>query len=112
MIAEKKNKISVVGILTHNLMVINDHTVEWVDAKEFSLASIAKVIGVNEENKVKARLTLEVVEEPCEICHALTAGDKLCNKCEKLVCDVCAKTDPTGRYCPLCFDAKNQPATL
>ena len=108
---EGKNKITVVGTLTHNLMTVNDHTLEWVDAKEFDLASIAKLIGVDEHHNVKAKVTLELVEEPCEFCGKSTTGNKLCEQCGKLVCDTCAKTDPTGRYCPACFNAKSQPTT-
>lgn len=108
---KKNNKIVAIGVFTRNTMMINDHAVEWIDAKDFCLADLAKIIGIDEDHKVKAKITLEVVEEPCEICGKPTTGDKLCRECGKLVCDVCSKTDLTGRYCPFCFGAKNQLTT-
>jgi len=104
MLKEKKKKISAIGIFSRNLLVIDDHTIEWIDAKDFNLADLAKLIGIDENDKVKIRVTLEVVEEPCELCGKLTTGDKLCIKCGKVICDECAKIDPSGRYCPICFD--------
>jgi len=107
MMKEKKKKISAIGIFTHNLINIDDHTVEWIDAKEFSLAELGKVIGIDENHNVKAKITLEVVEEPCELCGELTTGDKICANCGKIVCDRCARKDKTGtRYCPICFELK------
>jgi len=108
MLKEKKKKISAIGIFTHNLLVIDDHAIEWIDAKDFCLADLAKLIGIHENNQVKITITLEVVEEPCELCGKLTTGDKLCIKCGKVICDKCAKIDPTGRYCPTCFDLEKQ----
>jgi hypothetical protein len=107
MINEKKQKISAIGTLSNNIMRIDDNIIEWVDAAEFSLAALAKLIGIVEGRKVKARITLEIVQEPCEICGKITTGDKLCTRCSKILCDSCAKTDPTGRYCPSCFEIKS-----
>jgi formylmethanofuran dehydrogenase subunit E len=109
MAIEKKRKISATLTLIHNVMVINDSSIEWIDAKELNLADLAKTIGIDIEHKAKATVTIEIAEQPCELCGKLTTGDKLCTQCDKLVCDDCAKTDPTGRYCPICFDLKSQP---
>ncbi len=111
MLKDKKHKISATGILTYNIFKVNDDMIEWLDAEDFSLAALGKLIGIDEEHKVKVRITLEVVQEPCELCGKLTTGDKLCDKCKKLICDDCAKKDPTGRYCPTCFNLKTQPIT-
>jgi len=111
MLKEKKNKISITGILSYNILKIDNSMIEWIDAKEFSLAALAKLIGIDEDHEVKTRITLEVVQEPCELCGKPTTGDKLCTQCAKLICDECAKTDATGRYCPTCFNLKTQPIT-
>jgi formylmethanofuran dehydrogenase subunit E len=66
-------------------------------------AYLAESIGIDENHTVKAKITLEVVEEPCGLCGELATGDQICQKCGKLVCDKCAKTDSSGRYCPKCF---------
>lgn len=108
MLKEKNKKISAIGIFSRNLIVIDDQTLEWIDAKDFCLADLAKLIGIDENNQVKIKVTLEVVEEPCELCGKLTTGDKLCIKCGKVICDECAKIDATGRYCPICFDLEKQ----
>lgn len=108
MLKEKKKKISAIGIFSRNLLVIDDQTLEWIDAKDFCLADLAKLIGIDENRGVKIKVTLEVVEEPCELCGKLTTGDKLCIKCGKVICDGCAKMDATGRYCPICFDLEKQ----
>lgn len=107
MITDKKQKISAVGTISYNILRIDDNIIEWIDAAEFSLAALAKLIGIGDDQKVKAKITLEIVQEPCEICGKVTTGDKLCVKCAKLVCDECAKTDATGRYCPICFEMKS-----
>ena len=112
MLKDKNKKISAIGIFTCNLMIINDHTIEWIDAKDFCLADLAKLIGIDENNQVKIKVTLEVVEEPCELCGKLTTGDRLCIKCGKVICDECAKTDATGRYYPTCYNLKKQPIKL
>lgn len=109
MLKDKKKKISATVILGCNIITINDTTIEWLDAKELNLADLAKAIGIDVDYKAKATVTIEVVEQPCELCGKLTTEDKLCEQCGKLLCDGCAKTDPPGRYCPICFDLKNQP---
>jgi formylmethanofuran dehydrogenase subunit E len=107
MFKEKKKKISATGIFSCNIMVIDDTTLQWIDAKEFNLADLAKAIGIDHEHKAKATITIEIVEQPCELCGKITTGDKICENCGKLVCDGCAKTDSNGnRYCPICFDLK------
>jgi hypothetical protein len=107
MITDKKQKISAVGTISYNILKIDDNIIEWIDATEFSLAALAKLIGIEDAQKVRAKITLEIVQEPCEICGKITTGDKLCTNCAKLVCDECAKKDPTGRYCPICFEMKS-----
>ncbi|MEM3597252.1 MAG: hypothetical protein QXJ53_03915 [Candidatus Bathyarchaeia archaeon] len=111
MLKEKKQKISATGVLTYNILKVDDDMIEWLDAEDFSLAALGKLIGIDENHKVKVKITLEVVQEPCELCGRLTTGDKLCEKCERVICDECAKIDPTGRYCPTCFNLKTQPIT-
>jgi len=106
LIGNKRKKISAVGVLGCNLIVIDDCAIEWLDAKEFNLATLAKTIGIDIEHKAKARITIEITEEHCEICGKPTTGNKLCEQCGELICDECAKTDATGRYCPICFDLK------
>jgi len=81
---------------------------EWIDAKEFNPADLAKLIGVDEDHKIRAKITLEVVEERCKLCGEFTTGDKLCDSCGEPICNKCSKTDATGRYCPTCFDLKKQ----
>ncbi len=90
--------VSVIGIFKSDLTGVNVQTYELID-----IAFLARSIGIQENRKVKAKLTLEVVEEPCELCEKPATGDQLCQKCGKIVCDECAKADPTGRYCPACF---------
>jgi len=107
MLKQKDKKYAFVGILTYNTIVINDSSVEWIDGKDFSLASVAKLVGVDVNRNVKLKITLEVIEEPCELCGKITTGDKICQECGKMVCDECAKIDTAGdRYCPICFNLK------
>jgi len=73
---------------------------------------LAKLIGVHEERKVKAKITLEVVEERCKLCGEFTTGDRLCDGCAEPICDKCAKTDATGRYCQICYNLRKQPIHL
>jgi hypothetical protein len=101
MLHEKK-KITATGILRCNLIVIDDHTIEWLEAQDFNLAALASGVGINTEHKAKATITLELVEEPCIICGKPTTGDKICQNCGKPICDQCAKTEEPERYCPIC----------
>jgi hypothetical protein len=96
---KKKNHVSITGIFRCGLVGVDSDTSRLVDP-----VYLAQSIGIDENNVVKARITLEVVEEPCEICGKLATGDQICQKCGKLVCDKCAKKDSKGRYCPACFD--------
>jgi hypothetical protein len=97
--SKKKSKVSITGIFRQGLVGVDVGTSRAIDP-----AYLAESIGIDENHVVKAKITLEVVEEPCEICRKLTTGDHICQKCGKLVCDECAKTNSTGRYCPRCFD--------
>jgi hypothetical protein len=108
---EKGRKISAIGIFTYNMMTIDNQAVEWIDAKDFNLADLARIIGIDWDHNVKARVTLEVVTEPCEICGKLTTGDRVCDECGKMICDECAKTYQEFRYCPVCLDLKKMPQT-
>jgi len=102
----KKSKVEDVGVLRCCIISANDEHIEWIDAKEFSLAGLASEIGVDIDHEVKAKVTFEVVQEPCLFCGRPTSGDKLCERCHVVVCDGCAKTDLIGRYCSSCFYKK------
>lgn len=112
MLSEKKKKIAATGILTSNLIVMNEHTIEWLQATDFNLMALANGVGINHEHKVKATITIELVEEPCMICGKPTAGDKICQNCGKPICDECAKTEEPERYCPVCQVIKQQNQTI
>jgi ribosomal protein L32 len=109
---KKNNKITATGILGCNVMSIDDNAVEWLDARDFSIAALAGTIGINLEHKAKASITLEIVEQPCELCGQLATGHQLCDECGKVICDNCSKSDAAGRYCPVCFDLRKKPETL
>jgi hypothetical protein len=107
MLKQKNKKYCVLGVLTYNMILIDNSAIEWIDGKDFSLASLAKLFGLNENKNIKAKITLEVAEEPCELCGRVTTGDKICQRCGKMICDECARTDKIGdRYCPICYDLK------
>jgi hypothetical protein len=108
-IENKRKRISAIGILGCNLIAIDDYAIEWLDAKEFDLATLAKMVGIDIEHKAKARVTIEITEEPCELCGKPTTGVNLCEGCGKVICDECAKIDASGRYCPICADLKKTP---
>jgi len=95
---QKKNRVSITGIFRTGLVGVDEETCKSVDP-----AYLAKSIGIDECHTVKARITLEVVVEPCAVCGEPATGAQICRKCEKPVCDKCAKTDSSGRYCPKCF---------
>jgi hypothetical protein len=99
MSTKKKNQISIIGIFRHGLVGVDADTSKSVDP-----AYLAESIGIDKNHMVKARITLEIVREPCELCGEPATGDQICQKCGKLVCDKCAKIDSKGRYCPKCFD--------
>jgi formylmethanofuran dehydrogenase subunit E len=103
-----KKKITATATLTCNTIMINDHAVEWLEAKEFDLASLAKSIGIDQEHHVKATITIELVEEPCAFCGNLTTGDKICQNCGKVICDQCAKTTEP-RLCSICQVLRDTP---
>jgi hypothetical protein len=108
---EKNRKISAVGTFRQNLITIDDETIEWIEAKEFNLADLAKIVGLNPDRNVRMKISLEVVTEPCEICGKLTTGDKVCAQCGRMICDECARIDLEDRYCPVCLDLKKLPQT-
>ncbi|MEM3698033.1 MAG: zinc finger, RING-type domain-containing protein [Candidatus Bathyarchaeia archaeon] len=116
MMFRERKKICATGIFTLNVLVINDENLEWIDAVDFNLPAVVKGIGVDIGHKVKATITMELVEEPCIICGKPTTGDKICQNCGKVICDECAKTEQLNRYCPICQVLKqttqpNQPST-
>lgn len=84
------------------MIVIDDHTIQWLEAKNFDLAALANGIGIDHEHNAKATISIELVEEPCIICGRPTTGDKICQNCGKLICDECARTEKLQRYCPIC----------
>jgi len=96
---KKKSQVSFIGIFRPGLVGVDTDTCRLIDP-----AHLAESIGIDENHKVKAKITLEVVEGPCELCGELATGHQICQKCGKLVCDKCAKKDSSGRYCPKCFD--------
>lgn len=102
MFPEKKMRIQATGILTLNVILVNNNSLEWLDAVDFNLPALAKGIGIDHGHKIKATITIDLVEEPCIICGNLTNGDKICQNCGKPICDVCAKTEELERYCPIC----------
>jgi rRNA maturation endonuclease Nob1 len=99
--SEKNKKIQATGILTLNIISVDNSMLEWLDSTDFNLAALAKGIGIDHDHKVKATITIGLVEEPCMICGKPTPGDKICQNCGKPICDECAKTE-SERYCPIC----------
>jgi hypothetical protein len=95
----KKSPVCITGIFRVGLVGVNTDNSKLVDP-----AQLAKSIGIDENHMVKAKITIEVVEEPCELCGEPATGDQICQKCGKPVCDKCARTDSKGRYCPKCSD--------
>jgi hypothetical protein len=106
--SKEKKKICATGVFTINVVAVNDNSFEWLDAVDFDLPSVAKGIGVDIGHKVKATITMELVEEPCMICGKPTTGDKICQNCGKVICDECAKTEGPNRFCPICQVLKQQ----
>jgi hypothetical protein len=103
-----KAKSEATGVLSHNLIVIDDTTHEWIDSEDFSFAELAREIGVNINHKVKAKVTFEVVLEPCLFCGQPTVGSNLCEECQVIVCESCIKTSKGRRLCPKCFNKENK----
>lgn len=102
----KKGPITAILTLTYNVTLIDGDAHEWIDAKEHSLASLAKVIGLDENHKIRTKITFELTEEPCIICQTPATGDKICQNCGKPICDQHARIDTAGtRYCPICYIA-------
>ena len=95
---KKKGQVTIIGIFKPGLVGIDPRTSESIDP-----AHLAESIGINDGHTVKAKITIEVVEGPCEQCGEPATGHQICQKCGKLVCDKCAKTDSGGRYCQKCF---------
>jgi hypothetical protein len=95
---KERGKVSVTGIFGTGLIGVATNSSELVDP-----ANLAKSIGIDENHTVKARITIEIVEEPCVVCRETATGAQICQKCGKPVCDKCAKADSKGRYCPKCF---------
>jgi hypothetical protein len=102
MLSDKRKKISATGILTSNIIAIDDHTLEWLQAVDFDLAALGRGIGITHDHRAKATITIELVEEPCMICGRPTQGDRICQNCGRAICDECAKTEDPQRYCPVC----------
>jgi hypothetical protein len=101
-IENKSRRILITGILRCNIIAIDDCVIEWLDGEDFNLATLAKTIGIDVEHQAKVRITIELAEEPCAICGKITVGDKLCDKCHRVICDECAKKNDSGRHCSTC----------
>jgi len=93
----KKKKIvsQFTEIVTHDPPRVGFSTSRWISQDQR--------IRTDKKHKAKPRIE-EVAEELCGLCRQPTGEDQTCQKCGKLVCEKCAKTDSTGRYCPPCFD--------
>jgi hypothetical protein len=101
-------RIQATGILNINIIGVNDHVFEWLEADTFTLANLARSLGIDIGRKAKATVTIEIVKGLCEICGMPATGDKLCDKCGKMICTRCAHTDLTGTYCSSCRDQKSK----
>lgn len=101
---EKKNKVTVTGTFRHDLTGVDLYTSKWVEP-----SYLANNVGIDENHTVRVRITLEVIEEPCELCGKPATGYQICQRCGMLVCDKCARKDLTRRYCPTCFDRIKSP---
>jgi hypothetical protein len=112
MLSQKCKKITAIGTFMRNVIMIDDLAVEWIDAKEFNTADLAKILGLDEDRKIKARITFEVVNDQCKECHQPASGDQLCDICGEPICDTCAVIDATGRYCSICHDLKNKSSPI
>lgn len=100
---EKGKSISAIGTFLENITMVDGEAHEWIDAKEFNLATLAKTIGVNAHKPVRLKITLEILDERCEFCGKLITSDQLCDKCCTAVCNTCTKETPDGdRLCPNC----------
>jgi len=108
----KRGPVTAILTLTYNVTMIDDDAHEWINAKEHSLASLAKVIGLDENHNIKAKISFELTEEPCIICQQPTTGDKICQNCGRPICDQHAQKDDAGtRYCSICYIARATPNT-
>jgi len=111
-LSSRKGPVTAILTLTYNVTIIDDDAHEWINAKEHNLTSLAKILGLDENHPIRAKITLELSEEPCTVCSQPTTGDKICANCSKPVCDEHAKTDTTGtRYCPICYLAHGKEET-
>ena len=100
---QKGRTIAAIGTFMQNVTMIDGDAHEWIDAKEFSLATLAKQIGLTPDTPVRLKVTLQLIDEHCEFCGELTTSDHLCDQCFTTVCDKCAKKDAAGsRFCPNC----------
>lgn len=104
-----KVKVEDTGVFSLNAVVVNETIYEWIDAEEFSLAELAKQIGIDLDHKVKVKIVLQVVLEPCLYCGKPATGQQLCDRCHAVVCDACAKlikteNEANKRLCPLCHN--------
>jgi hypothetical protein len=65
--------------------------------------SVVGDVEVDVDHVVKARLRVDVVEMPCELCGKPAMGDQVCQECGIVVCDDCVGMVGDKRYCPACF---------
>lgn len=66
-------------------------------------AGLVEGVEVDVDRVVKARLRLDVVEKPCEVCGKPATCDQVCQECGRVVCDDCVGMVGDRRYCPACF---------
>ena len=112
MMENRRKMSSCIGLLGVNIIKIDDEVVEWLEADTFNITDLAKLVGIDLDHKAQVKITIEIAEVHCELCGKLTTGDKLCYECSRVICDKCAETDSTGRYCPTCFNLKKYPTAL
>lgn len=100
------------GILKLNIIMVDDTTYQWIDSNDFDIVELAKQLGLDINKRIKAKITLQLVLEPCFFCERPTTGDKLCDRCEAAVCDKCAKIlkikEIEKRLCPLCYEKEKE----
>lgn len=103
-----KSRVEAIGVLKHNIICINEQPIEFIDLKEKNLAELAREVGVDIGRNVKVKISIEVVLEQCLFCGKITAGTDLCEECNEIVCNDCAKNYKQKRLCPICYNKKQE----
>jgi hypothetical protein len=63
----ERGRIQATGILNVNIIKVDDDAFEWLETDNFSLANLARTIGIDINHKAKATVTIEIAKGPCEI---------------------------------------------